>query len=96
MKLEERRRLHGLTTEQLQNELNEAERDLLNYRFDAGLNRLTNPAGMHNTRKRIARLKTLIREKELTSELGFGSMDEYKAYKTAERKTYHQEKKAAR
>lgn len=96
MKLEERRRLHGLTIDQLHSELQEAQRALLNFRFDAGLNRLTNPAGMHNARKQIARLKTLIREKELTTSMGFGSIDEYKAYKMAERKAYRESKKAVR
>ena len=41
MKLEERRRLHEMTTEQLQQELAEAQRTLLNHQFDAGLKRLT-------------------------------------------------------
>ncbi len=88
MKLEERRRLHDLTKEQLQDELHKAEETLLNYRFDAGMNRLTNPAGLHNTRKRIAVLKTLIRQKELLADSGFNTMEEYKAYKSAERRAY--------
>ena len=80
MKLQERDRLHKMTIDELNKELAEAERTLLTYRFDAGLNRLTNPAGMHNTRKRIAALKTIIREKELMAEHGFSSMREYQAY----------------
>ncbi|HEX2951070.1 MAG TPA: 50S ribosomal protein L29 [Armatimonadota bacterium] len=94
MKLDERRRLHGLSRDELVNELQQAESALINFRFDAGLNRLTNPAGMHNTRKRIAVLKTLIREKELLNESGFSSVEEYKAYKIAERRTYKAAKAA--
>lgn len=94
MNLTERKRLHELTIEQLQQELKDAETALLNFRFDAGLNRLTNPAGMHNARKQIARLKTLIREKELITDMGFSSMDEYKAFKQAERKSYRAQKAA--
>lgn len=94
MKLNERVRLHGLSKDELEKELAEAERALLTYRFDAGLNRLTNPAGMHNTRKRIAVLKTLIREQELVSEHGFGSMIEYRAYKAAENKAFRARRKA--
>ncbi len=56
MRLEERRRLHEMTIEQLQHELTEAQRTLLDHQFDAGLKRLTNPAGLHNTRKRVAML----------------------------------------
>jgi len=80
VKLQERDRLHRMTIDELKKELAEAERALLTYRFDAGLNRLTNPAGMHNTRKRIAVLKTLIRENELMAAHGFRSMREYQAY----------------
>jgi len=93
---QERRQLHEKSIDQLTADLHEAERELLNFRFDAGLNRLTNPAGMHNTRKQIARLKTLIRQKELVAASGFTTMDEYKAYKVTERKSYQASKKVAR
>lgn len=91
---EERIRLHGLSVKELNDELNEAERTLLNFRFDAGLNRLTNPAGLHNARKRVATLKTLIREKELVEQAGVSSIEEYKAYKVAERRTFRLSRKA--
>ena len=94
MKLEERRRLHELTKEQLETELNEAERNLLDYRFDAGLKRLTNPAALHNTRKRIAMLKTLIRQHELLAETGLSSIEEYKVYRVTERREYAKSNKA--
>ena len=94
MKLDERRRLHELTKEQLASELAEAERNLLQYQFDAGMKRLTSPAALHNTRKRIAVLKTLIRERELLEETGLNSIDEYKAYRVAERREFASRKKA--
>lgn len=94
MKLEERRTLHGLSKDDLSAELKKAEQDLLEFRFAAGMNRLSNPAGMHNTRKRIAVLKTLIREKELLEESGFSTMDEYKAYRHAERRMFRESRKA--
>jgi ribosomal protein L29 len=92
VKLEERRRIHDLTEEQLKGELAEAERDLLTHRFDAGLKRLTNPAALHNARKRIAMLKTLLRQRALLAEHGFATMDEYKVYRVAERREYRARK----
>ncbi len=94
MKLNERVRLHGLSKDELEKELAEAEHALLTYRFDAGLNRLTNPAGLHNTRKRIAVLKTLLRENELMAEHGFTSMREYQAYQAAVNTARRAERKA--
>ena len=94
MKLTERRDLHALTTDQLQVQLLEAEHDMLTHRFDAGLNRMTNPAGLHKTRKRIALLKTLLRQHELLAETGFSNMEEYKAFKVAERRAYHATRRA--
>lgn len=94
MKLDERRRLHGLSKDALIAELQDAEQSLLEFRFASGMNRLSNPGGMHTARKRIAILKTLIREKELLAESGFATMEEYKAYRHAERRMYHESCKA--
>jgi ribosomal protein L29 len=90
----ERRRLHELTKEQLHTELAEAERILLNHQFDKGLKRLTNPAGLHNTRKLIALLKTLIRQRELLEETGLATMEEYKAFRIAEKHDFASRKNA--
>lgn len=92
--MDERRRLHELTKEQLNTELAETERALLDLQFDKGLKRLTNPAALHNTRKRIAVLKTLIRQRELLEETSLGSMEEYKAFRVAEKREYASRKKA--
>jgi ribosomal protein L29 len=94
VKLDERRTIHAMTIADLATELATAERQLLDARFDAGLNRLSNPALLHKTRKRIALMKTLIREKELLAEHGFQTMDEYKAYRHAERLTFKAARKA--
>ncbi|MHB0936686.1 MAG: 50S ribosomal protein L29 [Armatimonadota bacterium] len=92
--MDERRRLHELTKEQLNTELADAERNLLDLQFDKGLKRLTNPAALHNTRKRIALLKTLIRQRELLAETGLSSMEEYKAFRVSEKHEYAGRKKA--
>ena len=92
MKLEERRKLHEMTKEQLQADLSETEQRLLTFRFDAGMKRLSNTAGLHHARKRIALLNTLIRQRDLLAEHGLATMDEYKAYKLAERKSYRARK----
>lgn len=85
---ETRDRLQGLSVDELKRELAEAELSLLNYQFDAGLKRLTNPAGLRDARKQIARVRTILRQRELIGESGFGSMDEYKAFKIAERRAF--------
>ena len=93
MKIVERKRLHGLTTEQLTMELTKAERDLLRLRFDAGLNKQANPAGLHATRKMVATLKTLIRQHELLEETKLDNMEQYKVYRISEQKTYNERRK---
>lgn len=92
--MDERRRLHELTKEQLNTELADAERNLLDHQFDKGLKRLTHPAALHNTRKRIAMLKTLIRQRELLDETGLSSMEEYKAFRIGEKREFAGRKKA--
>jgi len=94
MKRDELKTYHTKTVPELQAELITNERQLLDLRFDAGLNKLTNPALLTHTRKHIALLKTLIREHELMTEHGFATMQEYKAYKTTERKTHRAARKA--
>jgi len=88
MKLEERRRLHGLGSEELKKELSNAEEAMMQHRFDRGLNKNVTSSSIHNTRKMIAVLKTLIREKELVSEAGFSNIEEYKKFRAVERKAY--------
>lgn len=94
MKLDERRRFHEMTVEQLQHELAEAERLLLNFRFEAGMKRLVNPSGLHDARKRIAMVKTLLRQRELLADSGFSTMEEFKTYRVAERRAYRESRKA--
>ena len=88
MKLEERRRLHGLNSAELQKELTQAEETMMQFNFDRGLNKNVTSSSIHNTRKMIAILKTLLREKELVAEAGFNSIEEYKKFRAIERKAY--------
>ena len=54
-----------LTDEQLKEELDKTERELMNLRFRAATNQLPNTNLPRSVRKSIARLKTVIREREL-------------------------------
>jgi ribosomal protein L29 len=96
VKLDERRRLHGLDVPALQTELNDTQDQLLRLRFDAGLKRLTNTASLHTTRKRVAVIKTIIREKQLVAEHDFSTMAEYRAFRQAECATFKARRKARR
>jgi len=88
MKLDERRRLHGLSADDLKKELVQAEENLMQFNFDRGLNKNVTSSSLHNTRKMIAILKTLLREKELVAEAGFSNIEEYKKFRAVERSAY--------
>ncbi len=57
--------LRDLNDEQLHKELDESQREIMNLRFRASTMQLTNVHQVRNSRKRIARIKTIIREREL-------------------------------
>ena len=57
--------LRDLNDEQLHKELDESQREIMNLRFRASTLQLTNVHQVRNSRKRIARIKTIIREREL-------------------------------
>ena len=57
--------LRDLNDEQLRKELDESQREIMNLRFRASTMQLTNVHQVRNSRKRIARIKTIIREREL-------------------------------
>ncbi len=95
MQSEERSPMHGMTIEELQHELQEAQRTLLNMRFDAGMNRMTNPAGLHNTRKRIAHAEDAHpRERAGGGDMASAPWKSIKRIRTAERKAYRERRKA--
>ena len=58
--------IRSLTDEQLTEELTKTYRELMNLRFRAATNQLTDSNQPRRTRKDIARLLTVIRERNLT------------------------------
>jgi large subunit ribosomal protein L29 len=57
--------VRALTDQQLQEELNKAYRELMDLRFRAATNQLPNTNLPRSVRKSIARLQTVIRERQL-------------------------------
>lgn len=64
MKAEEIRKL---SEEDLNNKLKDLKTELFNLRFQCAVNQLQNPMRIREVKKDIARIKTIIREKELNS-----------------------------
>ena len=60
MKLKE---IKKLTKDQLHNNLDKFKKDLFNLRFQKINGQLTNPSKFNETKKTIARINTLIKEK---------------------------------
>jgi large subunit ribosomal protein L29 len=59
------RTLRNLTDSELQQKLHETQQELFNLRFRHATKQLDNTATITGVRREIARLKTLIREREL-------------------------------
>lgn len=57
--------LRDLTDDELNNKLNDARTELFNLRFRLATGQLNNPVGIREIRRRIARIQTIIREREL-------------------------------
>ncbi|HZC68933.1 MAG TPA: 50S ribosomal protein L29 [Nitrospirales bacterium] len=57
--------LRGLTTVELEEKVKELKKELFNLRFQFVAGRVENPAKIKQTRREIARVKTLLREKQL-------------------------------
>ena len=62
MKLEE---LRKLSTEELQNKIKENKEELFNLRFQQATGNLEKPSRLRDLRKQVAKMKTIIREREL-------------------------------
>lgn len=60
--------IRALSSEELRKQLNESYRELLNLRFRLVTRQLVNRHEIRNVRKKIARLKTVLRERELSGE----------------------------
>lgn len=57
--------LRARTDEDLARELDESHQALFNLRFQAATGQLADVAQVRNARRRIARIKTLLREREI-------------------------------
>ena len=61
----ELKKMRELTEVELNTELNKMKKELFNLRFQHVTGQLENPVKMRELKKDIARVKTIIREKEL-------------------------------
>ena len=64
MKAKELKEIRGLSTEKLEAKLQELKKDLFMLRMQHATNQLDNPMQIAAVKKDIARIKTIIREKE--------------------------------
>ena len=64
MKTKEIKEIRGLSVEKLQEKLQELKKDLFMLRMQHATNQLDNPMQIAAVKKDIARIKTIIREKE--------------------------------
>ena len=64
MKAKEIKDLRGLSVEKLEEKLQELKKDLFMLRMQHATNQLDNPMKIAAAKKDIARIKTIIREKE--------------------------------
>ena len=64
MKAKEIKEIRGLSIEKLEQKLQELKKDLFMLRMQHATNQLENPMQIANVKKDIARIKTIIREKE--------------------------------
>ena len=61
--------IRAMSDSELQQELDATHRELMNLRFQVATMRLANVNEIRRTRKRIARINTVIRERELSKSL---------------------------
>ena len=65
MKIEE---LRKLSVEELNQKIKESKEELFNLRFQQATGNLEKPARLRELRKQVAKMKTIIRERELEKE----------------------------
>ena len=58
--------IREMSTSELNEKLTELKAELFNLRFQHAINQLDNPMRIHTVKKDIARVMTLIREKQLS------------------------------
>ena len=66
----ELKKMTDMTAAQLNTELSKMKKDLFNLRFQHATGQLENPIQMRELKRDIARVKTIIREKELAKVQG--------------------------
>ena len=59
--------LHVLTVDELNTKLKELTEELFNLRFRHAIGQLENPASLKTVKKDIAKVKTILRERELAT-----------------------------
>ena len=59
--------IRDLSNEELLSKIEEAKQELFNLRFQQATGSLENPHKIHELRKLVARMKTILRERELES-----------------------------
>ena len=59
--------LHGLTVDELNTKLKELSEELFNLRFRHAIGQLENSANLKTCKKDIAKIKTILRERELAA-----------------------------
>ena len=57
--------IKNMTTQELSSKLNELKDELFNLRFSHATGNLANPMQLHNVKKDIARIKTVLRVREI-------------------------------
>ena len=57
--------LHELTVDELNTKIKELTEELFNLRFRHAIGQLENPASLKTVKKDIAKIKTILREREL-------------------------------
>lgn len=58
-------KLHEMTSQELNNKMNDLKSELFNLRFQLATGQLENPMTIKVVKKDIARVKTILREREL-------------------------------
>jgi large subunit ribosomal protein L29 len=66
------KKLHELSLDELHRNLNDARQELMNLRFQQATGELTDFTRLRHTRRQIARLMTLLHEREATAVSGGG------------------------
>ncbi len=65
MKLMKANKLHEMTSQELSNTLGDLKSELFNLRFQLATGQLENPIRIKTVKKDIARVKTILREREI-------------------------------